>query len=125
MAGQVFGKIFTKEEADNQFGKVLKSNEIGTTALADLCKKSADVLMFSLREDGIVILGNGRVPLYPDEKLVIPAEEIFHVFSISVIKELIAAGGNGKTFIEKRQRHLTITNGNTTLEESSDCPPYC
>jgi hypothetical protein len=125
MAEQIFGKLFTKEEADKEFGPVLASKEVKTSVLNDLLAKSEDVLMFKMVSDAPVILGNGRIPLYPDVAAKISGEEVFHMFSISVIKELIASGGKDITIIEQREKHLTVTNGATTMELAGDCPPYC
>jgi hypothetical protein len=125
MAEEIFGKLFTKEEADKEFGAVISRKEIETSVLTNLCEKSANVLLFNLSDDNAVILGRGRIPLYPDEKLAIPEDEVFHVFSVSIIKELLDTGGSKITTIERRKNHLTVTNGNTTMEFSSICPPYC
>jgi len=125
MAEEIFGKLFTKEEADKEFGPVIISKEVKTSVLNDLISKSESVLMFKIIDDSPVILGNGRVSLFPDVTVKISGSEVFHMFSISVIKELLAAGGNEVTYIEQREKHLTVTNGVTTMEFSGDCPPNC
>ena len=51
--------------------------------------------------------------------------EVFSVYSLSVIQQLISDGGSSVTFVEKRENVLTITNGNYTLEYAYLCPPFC
>jgi hypothetical protein len=125
MAEEIFGKLFTKEEADKEFGSVIASYEIETKILSDMCDKFSNVLMFSFNNETAAILGSGRTPVYPNTKMVISEDEKLKVYSISRIKELIAEGGVETTIIEKRKDHLTITNGETTLENAGDCPPFC
>ncbi|MFO7447789.1 MAG: hypothetical protein R6W90_15595 [Ignavibacteriaceae bacterium] len=121
---QVLGQLFSKEEGDKLFGPVLQSVEIETSLLSGLMEKSSSILMFNIINNEAVILGVNRKPLYP-ENVKVDEETVFHVYSVSVIRELLESGGSPKTFIEIRPDVMTITNGIITMEMSAYCPPMC
>lgn len=118
------GKITTKSNADQLFGQILVSKQIATSSLESLTKRSSDVLMFNLLDNNIYVLDNNRNVLLPVGGTV-NSSDIFSVYLIAVIQELISKGGSATTFIERRNEVLTITNGESTLEWSTLCPPFC
>lgn len=123
---QVFsqGKIISKTEADNLFGQVLITKQIPTENLKTFTNQSFNVLMINIINNDLYILDNNRNVLTPIGVHVSNAE-VFSVYSLSVIQQLISDGGSSVTFVEKRKEVLTITNGNYTLEYSMLCPPFC
>lgn len=118
------GKITTKSNADQLFGQILVSKQIATSSLESLTKRSSNVLMFNLLDNNIYVLDNHRNVLLPVGGTV-NNSDIFSVYLIAVIQELISKGGSATTFIERRNEVLTITNGEFTLEWSTLCPPFC
>jgi len=118
------GKIISKEEANKLFGPVLVSKEIPSSTLKSLISQSAKVIMFNIMNNDVYILGDSRKVLLP-AGLTINSSEVFHVYSTSIVHELLSNGSGPMTYIEKREKVLTITNGNFTLEYSIICPPFC
>jgi hypothetical protein len=118
------GKIISKEEANKLFGEVLVSKEIPTSALKALVNQSTKVVMFNFIKNDVYILGDNRKVLLP-AGLSVSSSEVFHVYSTSIIQELLNNGNTPVTYIEQRKEVLTITNGDLTLEYSIICPPVC
>lgn len=121
---QTVGKLYSKNEANSIYGPVISSVKINTADLSNMLLKTSNYIMFSIKNGSPVILDNKRSLLYPNN-LAISADEVFHVFSVSIVKELITNGGSTETYIEIRKNVLTITNGQYTLEMSGWCPPQC
>jgi hypothetical protein len=118
------GEILTKENADQLFGPVLVSKEIQTEILKMYTNLSANVIMFKLMNNDLYILDNNRNALLPLGST-INSTEVFSMYSVAVVQQLLSDGNNPFTYVEKRNDVLTITNGEFTLEYAFLCPPYC
>lgn len=121
---QTFGKLFSKSEADKLYGKVLVSYSFNITELIKIITMTDSTVMFNFLNDSPVILGDQRKLLYPDT-LIVSEEEKFYLYSKSIVEKLISLYEYNEIYIEQREYSLTLTNGNTTLEESMICPPFC
>lgn len=126
----VVGKIFTVQEANQLFGPVLTKVKFNTNKLKSFMKDSPEYLMFSLKNGNLKILNKNRVTLHPigakDVEVVIESDkEQFHIFSTSIIEELLGASKSAEVDIEIREEVLTITADGNTLEYAILCPPYC
>ena len=81
--------------------------------------------MFRISDGKVIILGDQRKTLYSTDIIVDQKMEM-RLFSVSLVRKLIADGNESSTKIELRNNNiLTITNGNYTLEFSDACPPRC
>ena len=118
------GKILTKEKADELFGPVRYKVEISTEQLKMIVTKSSEVIMFKLMNNDLYILDKNRNTLLP-EGVIISSSEVFSVYSVNIVLQLLSEGNEPFTTVEKRQDVLTITNGMLTLEYSVMCPPVC
>ena len=118
------GKIISKKSANELFGPVLVSKEVPTENLKMNLNQSTNVVMFKIMNNDIYILNNNRDVLSPLGTTV-SSSDVFSVYSISVVQELLNSGGSSVTYVEKRKEVLTITNGEYTLEYSIACPPVC
>ena len=118
------GKILSKENADQLFGPVLMSKEIPTETLKMYTNQSVNVIMFKLMNNDIYILDNNRNALLP-LGATINSSEVFSMYSIAIVQQLLSDGNNPFTAVEKRKDVLTITNGLFALEYSLLCPPFC
>ena len=118
------GEILTKENADQLFGPVLVSKEIPTETLEMYTNQSANVIMFKLMNNDLYILDNNRNALLP-LGVTINSTEVFSMYSVAIVQQLLSDGNNPFTYVEKRKDVLTITNGEFTLEYSLSCPPIC
>ena len=123
-AQKIVGEVFTKADANAYFGDVTVSKTISTADLQALLKKTDTYILFNIIEDGLVILNNKRVVLYP-EGTTIPAEQKFKLSSISKVVELIEKGGAENVHVELRNCVLTVSNGEYVLELGAYCPPWC
>lgn len=118
------GKILTKENADQLFGPVIVSKEIPTETLKMYTNQSVNVIMFKLMNNDIYILDNNRNALLP-LGVTINSTEVFSMYSVTIVQQLLSNGNSPFTTVEKRKDVLTITNGMFTLEYSLLCPPFC
>jgi len=122
--GQTYGKLYTKAEGERLYGTVVKSFQFSSEEVNSFLNKTEIVLMFNINDNKLFILGDGRKPIYPLIETV-NSEEVFRVFSVSLIQELIEKGKSSITYFEKRNTVLTITNGEYLLEYGLPCPPVC
>lgn len=122
---QVIGKIFTKEEANTQFGSVASSVHIDAPTLKKILAKTNKYVMFRVVNGEVTILGDGRKAIYPNTEAVVGKEDVYHLFSVSIVAELLNKGSDVQIYIENRKETLTITYGSSTLELSILCPPFC
>jgi len=118
------GKILSKENADQIFGPVLLSHEIPTETLKNFTYQSVNVIMFKLMNNDLYILDNNRNVLLP-LGVTINSTEVFSMYSVTIVQQLLSNGNSPFTTVEKRKDVLTITNGMFTLEYSLLCPPFC
>ncbi|MCX6149226.1 MAG: hypothetical protein NTX22_01735 [Ignavibacteriales bacterium] len=121
---QVYGKIYSGNEADKIYGPVLNSVAINTIELQSYMSRTNKYLLFNIIDNKLILLDNKRISIYPENKT-ISNDVIFKVVSLSVLEELLNKGNSTTTYIEKRQDVLSITNGNYTLEYVGNCPPIC
>jgi len=119
------GTIFSREDADKQFGLPLVSLEIKNEIIYECLGKSTGFVMFNIMDNTVCILDNKRNPLLPEGKSVEP-EVVFKTFDIEIIKQLMDSGKEPVTYIESRKDNvISLTNGNFTLELGIPCPPWC
>ena len=121
---QEVGVIFTKSEADQKFGEVIDTTEISSAQLTEFLNKTGNYLLFKIANKNLYILDESRNPLYPSN-LSIDPEDVYELFSVSKVEELLKQGESKQTFFEKRKNVFSITNANYTLEQGALCPPWC
>lgn len=121
---QEYGTIFTQKEADEQFGEVLENFEVSLKTMEKFLSETENVIMFKLEKDNLVILGDSRKLIYSTSGFE-DKNEVFRVFNVSKVKELLNLGKEEKIFIENRKEVLSISNGSKTLERGLPCPPFC
>lgn len=119
------GKIYSNAEANTIYGPVLNSVAISSDQLNNLANKTKNYLMFRIFNNNLIILGDNRKVLYPENAVITP-QDVFRYFSISLIQKIIKDGNSSMTFIELRNNGIiSITNGIYTMEFSAECPPFC
>ena len=121
---QTYGKIFTKEEADNLFGKVLQSRPMPTQLVHELLNQTNNYIMFRIENNRVIVLDNKRNVLFP-EGVLINSQDVFTVYEVSVLAELLNLGNSSEVQVEKRSEVLSITSGGYTMEVGAFCPPIC
>jgi hypothetical protein len=128
-ATKVIGKLYTKVDANQIYGKVNTSVTVNTSTILQAMDKSPDYLMFNIINGHLIILNGQRTVLYSTNLSItsVSKSTVFHKFSVSKIKELISTGGNNAiTTVELRNNDvLTATNGTETIEGGILCPPNC
>ena len=121
---QEYGKIFSKNEADKLFGVVYKSQNIKKDVLISALQNTSKVVMFKLENNFLTILGDEREVLFSSGSFT-DKNQVFRLFSKNKVEELLRLGNDDNCFVEDRERVLTVTNGDYTLEVSVPCPPTC
>ena len=121
---QQFGKIFTKSEAEQLFGKVIFSTEIPQEIVVDVLNKTEKNIMFGIVNQNAIVLDNNRKLLYP-AKAEFKDTDVFTVYSVSVLKELLSKGKLININVEQRKEVLSVSYDNYTLETGVLCPPIC
>jgi len=121
---QTYGEIFTNTEANQNFGPVLESVPLLASTLQRLLNQTDNYIMFKIIDGDVIILDSRRNVIYPIGKS-INSQDIFTIFSVSVINELLGKTTNTKFFVEQRTKVLSISYGGYTLEVGSFCPPFC
>lgn len=129
MFGQ--GKIIKASEADALFGPVLKSEKINVQHLKMIMKNTPGRVMLGFKNGRVHILDKGRKAQFPSAAA-IENSDVFHVYSTSVLEELInLEKGTDVTVEERANNIMTITTSSTvgvesyTLEFALLCPPNC
>jgi hypothetical protein len=118
------GKIFTKEEADSLFGKVIESVAMDVEKFNSIMAVTEKNIMFRIIDGELFILGDDRKVLYPADRSV-DSKDVFRRASKSVVAELLEKSSAADVIVERREEHTTVTYGDNTVEYMSDCPPYC
>jgi hypothetical protein len=121
---QTYGKIFTIDEANELFGEVLITKSMQVELLRDLIGQSGGYIMFRIREDMLIVLDEQRNVLYPQGPTVNP-DEVFTVYKIEVVNELLNGCKSNLVEVQQRQKVLTVTAGDKTMEFGAFCPPFC
>lgn len=121
---QVVGKIISKSDANTQFGLVLTSVTVSASQVNSWLTQTNNYVMFSIKNNQLYVLGDGRATIYPSGASVSPSE-VFHLYSKSKVGEELSLGGSSSVTFEVRQNVFSITDGNYTLEFGGSCPPYC
>ncbi len=119
------GKLYSKAEANNLYGNVVSKFEMKTEQLKQFVNKSGDIIMFKIKNGKVKILGKNKQLLYTSDGSQVTNDEIYAVYSTSVVNDLIQQGQSDITTIEERETVTSVTSGETTMEMSTFCPPFC
>lgn len=118
------GELFTREDANQRFGPVLKSIDLPLSTFSNLAGQTSAHLMFRIQDNNVIVLDGQRNVIYPVGTQ-INSQDVFSVYSVSVINELITNGNETSVSIEQRQNVLSISYGQMTMEVGGLCPPIC
>ncbi|MCL5030655.1 MAG: hypothetical protein M1480_16710 [Bacteroidetes bacterium] len=125
LSSSVVGKLYSKAEADQIYGPVLQSITINTSALSAITAKTPNYIMFNIINGQLYILNSTRTVL-SGPATAVSANQVFRYFSTSIVNQLIQQGQASNTTVELRANNtLTVTNGNSTIEDAGSCPPVC
>jgi len=124
ICAQTVGKIYDKDEADSLYGSSVTTLSMSKSLLAAILDETSDYVMFKIDNNRIIILGDDREQLYPGQ-LIISEADVFTMYSKSKVVELLNQGSGTTVYVEQRSTPLTLTYGESTLEEGSLCPPFC
>ena len=119
------GVIYSRNDAQDIFGKVDYSIGMNTDEIKQILSSTIKVIMFKIYNQKLVILGDERKVLLNQSTYNINNVDEFRLFSKSKLEELLMKGLDKYTFIELRNGVLTISNNAYTLEDSVPCPPFC
>ena len=119
------GKLYTKANADQLYGKVIESVAIDSKLLKKIVDNAGKYVMFYFKNGKLKIFNEKRSEIYPNEGATVDSNEPLRLFSASKVNELLSSGKSDVTTVEIRQDVLTVTSGMTTLEFAILCPPNC
>jgi len=133
----VVGKLFTKQEANVLFGKVIGSMNLSVTQLKNALSNTKDYVLISVKNN-TVILRDERRRSISEENEYLDDKDVLYIFSKSQIENLlgsallkttsslsVSASTDPIVTVEIRASVLTLTTGETTLEYALPCPPTC
>jgi len=120
---EAYGEIYSKEEAEQKYGKVTEFIDLQTKDIKQLAQTNPDGLMFKLVDSNVIALNKQRdIALGSYE---VSSDEVFNHLSTSVLNELLEKGGKETTSFQMRGETFTIQNGDFVLQGSYPCPPFC
>ena len=120
---EIYGKIFTKDDAEKQFGEVTYSVEMKTTEVKKLIENSPVGLLFKFVNGNLTVLNKQRQTILGTYEA--KSDEVFRHFTTSVLEDLLSQGTQDITYFQMRDETFTIENGSFVLEWSNPCPPDC
>ncbi len=133
----VVGKLFTKQEANVLFGKVIGSMNLSVSELKNALSNTKDYVLISVKNN-TVILRDERRKSISEENEYLDDKDVLYIFSKSQIENLlgntllkttsslsVSASTDSIVTVEIRASVLTLTAGDTTLEFALPCPPMC
>jgi len=121
---QEIGKIYSKADAKAAFGVVKDSVSFSADDLRKILTGTDNFVMMKVVNGTVIILGDGRKVLYPQDAKV-DAADPFSFFSKSKVLELLKLSDSSTLSFELRKYWITISYGMSTLEDSLICPPWC
>ena len=122
-----YGVIFTKQQADQDYGLPLESIPIPAETFRLLLNQTSNYIMFRIENGNLFVLDNNRNLIYPQiDSNIQPTDECI-VYSLSVIDQLLGSSGipGINVNVERRSSVLSVTYGDKTMETGANCPPYC
>jgi len=122
---QTYGKLFTRTEADKLFGPVVESIKISPAELKSAVSQTEKYVMFRILAGEAKILGDNRKAIFPSAFTAVGTTEVYHLYSKSLVEELLTKGAGEAVYLENRKEVFSVTFGEITLEMSYLCPPIC
>ena len=122
--GQIYGKLFTAQEANTLFGPVLSSVKVPTEEVKSMMKETKNILLFRINGAKVEYVNNERINIF-DKTINYDKSIVFKVVSLAVLEDLFIKGNKAETYFEIRKDVVSITNGAVTLERMTGCPPFC
>jgi len=134
----VVGKLFTKQEANVLFGKVIGSMNLSVTQLKNALANTKDYVLITVKNNTVVLRDESRRSI-SEENEYLDDKDVLYIFSKSQVENLlgsallktttsslsVSASTDPVITVEVRASVLTLTSGETTLEMSYPCPPMC
>lgn len=118
------GQLYSREEANKIYGNVILSLDVDRALIPELIKKTENTIMFGIINQQVLILDNKRNLIYP-EKADFKDSDVFTVYSVSMLKELISKPNPDNINVEQRREVLSVSYNQQTLETGIKCPPNC
>lgn len=118
------GQLFSKSEAENKFGPVIKKVRLNSHGLRNLLD-GKEHLMFAIDKVSkrVNILNSNKSPVL--NQFQSKSDDVYHLYDTQKITELLYYGGENETYIEQRDEVVSISNGEYVLELAVPCPPCC
>lgn len=121
---QTYGQLFSKQEADEKFGPVIHLVAISKPTIQNFLTQTNNYIMFKVKDNKAIVLDNKRNIIFPPGEI-IKSSDVFTMYSISVVYELLSKGNENNVYIEQRSEVLSVTYGGSTMEIGVHCPPIC
>lgn len=117
------GKLFSVEEANQLFGPVTKEKTVQISEFRNYLDKTQSYLFIKLDMWNYSIAGDDLRAIYPLNQ---KTGDTYYKFSKSKIEQLLNVDTVMKEIrIQQRSNVLSLQVGETVLELSLPCPPYC
>jgi len=120
-----YGQLFTSQQADQNFGAVTTSVPVSVDLFESFLNQVKSYIMFRVVNDNIIVLDDNRNIIYNPADADVTPEEVFTVYSVDLINDLLSSGSAENVLVEQRSAVLSLSFDDHTLETGSICPPYC
>ena len=141
------GKIFTKQEANVLFGKVIGTVKLSRKQVKAALANAKDYVLIKVKNSRAHIFSEKRASLLGNDKTQLAPDEVAFLCSKSVLEEFMSktenenvepvkgtkrysvessqSSSNGTITVEVRAEVLSLSSLNLTLEAIIPCPPVC
>jgi hypothetical protein len=119
------GKIYKKAEANKLFGEVRSVVKIKVSDLKNTVNKVDKYIMFRIDRDVAIVTDSKRNVKMGPENLRLAPTDVMHLYSKSVLNNLLAKSSDEYVSLEMREKVFSVTYGEYTMEMAVLCPPVC
>lgn len=121
----IVGKKFNKQEANILFGKVIGTVKLTKAEMKEAIANAKDYVLFAVKNSRAHILDEKKNSLNAKNKISLRQEEKAYAFSKNIVEDFVNTSTADVFTVEVRASVLTVSDGFTTLEMASVCPPMC
>lgn len=121
----VVGKKFNKQEANILFGKVIGTVKLTKAEMKEAIANAKEYVLFAVKNSRAHLLDEKKISLNAKNKISLRQDEKAYAFSKNVVEDFVNTSTADVFTVEVRASVLTVSDGFSTLEMATVCPPIC